>query len=117
MAERANDGKINTARRSEAHADLAAVMLFSGLLTLITQRPLPGAPLEALNDAVFDRAQQRLVHLRQKYRKTHTQSFSYRTAASRSPVMATDNNQRSSGISSSSSSTVHNSEKFPEALL
>lgn len=23
-------------------------------LTLITQRPLPGAPLEALNDAVFD---------------------------------------------------------------
>lgn len=24
------------------------------LLTLITQRPLSGAPLEALNDAVFD---------------------------------------------------------------
>lgn len=32
-------------------------------LTLITEGPLPGAPLEALNDAVFDRAQQRLVHL------------------------------------------------------
>lgn len=48
-------------------------MLFSGLLTLVTQRPLPGAPLEALNDAVFDRAQQRLVHLRQKYGNTHTE--------------------------------------------
>lgn len=33
-------------------------------LTLIAQGPLPGAPLEALNDAVFNRAQQRLVHLR-----------------------------------------------------
>lgn len=32
-------------------------------LTLVTQRPLPGAPLEALDDAVLDRAQQRLVHL------------------------------------------------------
>lgn len=35
-------------------------------LTLVAQRPLPGAPLEALHDAVFDRTQQRLVHLRHR---------------------------------------------------
>lgn len=35
-------------------------------LTLITQRALPGAPLEALNNAVFDGAEQRLVHLQGK---------------------------------------------------
>lgn len=41
-------------------------------LTLVTQRPLPGSPLEALNDAVFDRAQQRLVHLQKKTRQVLT---------------------------------------------
>lgn len=30
------------------------LLLFLFLLTLIAQRPLPGAPLEALDDAVFD---------------------------------------------------------------
>lgn len=35
-------------------------------LTLITQRTLPGAPLEALNDAVFDWAEQSFVHLQGK---------------------------------------------------
>lgn len=83
-------GKINTARKSKARADLA-VMLFSGRLTLVTQRPLPGAPLEALNDAVFDRAQQRLVHLRQKYRNTHTELQPLVELPPRSPVMARDN--------------------------
>lgn len=32
-------------------------------LTLITERAFPGAPLETLNNAVFDWAEQRLVHL------------------------------------------------------
>lgn len=39
------------------------VSLEEGRLTLVTQRPLPGAPLEALDDAVLHRAEQRLVHL------------------------------------------------------
>lgn len=33
---------------------LTLLLLFLFLLTLIAQRPLPGAPLEALDDAVFD---------------------------------------------------------------
>lgn len=34
--------------------------------TFVTQRSLPGAPLEALNNAVFDWAEQRLVHLHRR---------------------------------------------------
>lgn len=45
---------------------LLKLLLLLRPLTLVAQRPLPGAPLEALHDAVFDRAQQRLVHLRHR---------------------------------------------------
>lgn len=45
-------------------------------LTLIAQRPLSRAPLEALDDAVFDRAQQRFVHLRRTRGKKKTQATS-----------------------------------------
>lgn len=35
----------------------------AGGLTLITEGPLPGSPLETLNDAVLHRAEKSLVHL------------------------------------------------------
>lgn len=47
-------------------------------LTLVTQRALSSAPLEALNDAVFDGAEQRLVHLHGKRRRHQEQ---YKTSS------------------------------------
>lgn len=55
---------------------LILLLLLLRTLTLIAQWPLPGAPLEALDDAVFDRAQQRLVHLWHTKGKKRGFSFS-----------------------------------------